>query len=85
LREKPTGFDAVLMDIQMPIMNGLEATRAIRTKLGLTDLPVIALSAAVMAEERQEALDAGVDDFLPKPMDLDQMAEMIRRHCPEHG
>ena len=83
LRENPDGFDAVLMDIQMPIMNGLEATRAIRTELRLTDLPVIALSAAVMTEERQDALDAGVNDFLPKPMDLNQMAEMIRRYCPE--
>jgi len=82
LRENPAGFDAVLMDIQMPIMNGLEATRAIRTELELTDLPVIALSAAVMTEERQEALDAGVNDFLPKPMDLNQMADIIRLYCP---
>ena len=82
LLARPRDFDVILMDIQMPIMNGLEATRAIRTELRLTELPVIALSAAVMTEERQEALDAGVNDFLPKPMDLNQMAEMIRRYCP---
>ena len=81
LRAQPGAYDLVLMDVQMPVMDGLEATRAIRGELNLGDLPVIALSAGVMAEERQEALDAGVDDFLPKPMDLDRMAEMIRRYC----
>ena len=83
LRENPEAFDAVLMDIQMPVMDGLAATRAIREELGLTDLPVIALTAAVMPEERQEALSAGVNDFLPKPMDLELMRTVIRRHCPD--
>jgi CheY-like chemotaxis protein len=63
-------------------MDGLAATQAIREELGLTDLPVIALTAAVMPEERQEALAAGVNDFLPKPMELERMATVIRSYCP---
>jgi PAS domain S-box-containing protein len=82
LRADPKAFDAVLMDIQMPVMDGLAATQAIREDLGLTDLPVIALTAAVMPEERQEALAAGVNDFLPKPMELERMATVIRSYCP---
>ena len=70
------------MDIQMPVMDGLTATRAIRQELKLESLPVIALTAGVLAEEKQNALDAGVNDFLPKPMDLDLMASMIRSYCP---
>jgi signal transduction histidine kinase len=85
LRAHPEAFDLVLMDIQMPVMDGLTATRAIREELGLDTLPVIALTAGVLAEEKQNALDAGVNDFLPKPMDLDLMAAMIRRYCPESG
>ena len=81
LRARPTDFDLVLMDIQMPVMDGLTATRAIRHELKLENLPVIALTAGVLPEERQNALDAGINDFLPKPMVLDQMAEMISRYC----
>jgi CheY-like chemotaxis protein len=69
LRNNPTGFDLVLMDIQMPVMDGLIATRAIREELKLENLPVIALTAGVLPEEKQNALDAGFNDFLPKPMD----------------
>ena len=81
LQARPGAYDLVLMDIQMPVMDGLEATRMIRRELQLTTLPVIALSAGVMAAERQQALEAGVDDFLPKPMNLDRMAEMILKYC----
>ena len=82
LKSEPSGFDLVLTDIQMPVMDGLTATRAIRQELKLESLPVIALTAGVLAEERQQALDAGINDFLPKPMDLDVMANMIRSYCP---
>ena len=82
LRANPQSYDLVLMDIQMPVMDGLTATRAIREELGLVTLPVIALTAGVLAEEKQNALGAGVNDFLPKPMDLDLMASMIRSYCP---
>ncbi|BCU06104.1 ATP-binding protein [Allochromatium tepidum] len=73
----PHGFDAVLMDVRMPVMDGLTATRLIRDRLGLTDLPIIALTAGVMAEEQAAARAAGVDDILPKPLDLERLTECV--------
>ena len=67
------------MNIKMPDMGGLTA---IREELRLLTLPIIALTAGVLAEEKQNAIDAGVNDFLPKPMDLDLIATMIRSYCP---
>jgi CheY-like chemotaxis protein len=61
--------DAVLMDVQMPGMDGLETTRRIRTELGLTALPVLALSAGSLPEERELALAAGMNAFITKPVD----------------
>jgi len=77
LRSQPGQFDVVLMDIQMPVMDGLTATREIRQDPALSGLPVIALTAGVLAEERQAALDAGADDFLAKPLDLKQMNTVL--------
>lgn len=77
LKEQPQAFDVVLMDIQMPIMDGLAATQQIRRDLKLTELPIIALSAGVLPEERQTALESGMNDFLPKPTDSRIMIEMI--------
>ncbi|MEI6413839.1 MAG: PAS domain S-box protein [Pseudomonadota bacterium] len=74
-------FDLVLMDIQMPVMSGYEATRHLRADLGLRDLPVIALTAGVMASDRQEALAAGVNDFLPKPFEVEQLISTVARYC----
>ena len=79
LRAAPRGFDAVLMDGQMPVLGGLSATRAIRSELGLTELPVIAFTAGVLDEEWQRALAAGVNDFLAKPVDLKAMALLLQR------
>jgi CheY-like chemotaxis protein len=81
LKAEPQGFDAVLMDMLMPVMDGVTATRAIRQELKLETLPVIALTAGVMAEEKQKALDAGMTDFLVKPMDIKLLAEVISLHC----
>ena len=72
-------FAAVLMDIQMPVMDGLTATRAIRGELAQPDLPVLAFSAGVLADQRQEASAAGVNDFLAKPVDLEEMVAMLER------
>lgn len=64
-----TSFDAVLMDIQMPVMDGYEATRRARHQLGLIKLPIIALTAGALTEERRRAEAAGMDAFLTKPLD----------------
>ncbi|AFL72760.1 response regulator [Thiocystis violascens] len=81
LRDHPKAIDAVLMDIQMPVMDGLTAARAIREELGLIELPVIACSAGVLAEHRQQAHEAGFSDFLAKPMDLEDLVAVLQRWC----
>jgi PAS domain S-box-containing protein len=73
-------FDAVLMDVQMPELDGLEATRQLRDRLQQRSLPVIALTAGALGEERRRALDAGMDDFLTKPLDPDALVSTLRRH-----
>lgn len=79
LRESPYAFDLVLMDVQMPVMDGFTTARAIRQELGL-DLPILAMTAGVTETERAQCIDAGMNDFIPKPVDLDQMVATIRRH-----
>jgi PAS domain S-box-containing protein len=80
LKAQPQAFDVVLMDIQMPVMDGLTATREIRKDDALAHLPVIALTAGVLPEERLAALDAGVNEFLAKPLDLQQMQLMLSQY-----
>ncbi|GGP27560.1 PAS domain S-box protein [Silvimonas amylolytica] len=72
-------YDAVLMDIQMPDMDGYTATREIRHKLGLRELPIIAMTANAMASDRQACLDAGMNDHVGKPFDLNQLVAVIRQ------
>ncbi|TRZ98545.1 MAG: PAS domain S-box protein, partial [Rhodocyclaceae bacterium] len=65
----PDGFDLVLMDIQMPIMDGLTATRALRSRPGFDSLPIIAMTAHTMAHERETNSAAGMNDHIGKPFD----------------
>jgi len=71
-------YDVVLMDIMMPVMDGLHATRAIRAS-GNDTLPIIALTAAVTKEDRERSRAAGLNDFLPKPVDGRQLKEKIAK------
>ena len=72
-------FDAVLMDVQMPVMSGHEATRALRDSEAGRHLPVIALTAAALVTERDEALAAGMNDFLTKPIDAERLRSTLAR------
>jgi PAS domain S-box-containing protein len=72
-----TTYAGVLMDCQMPIMDGFEATRRIRAQGSLAELPVIAMTANVMAGDRQRALDAGMNDVIRKPIDAAQMFDTM--------
>ena len=72
-------FDAVLMDVQMPVMSGYEATRALREDEAGRKLPIIALTAAALVTERQQALEAGMDDFLTKPIDAGRLRAALAR------
>jgi two-component system sensor histidine kinase/response regulator len=81
LAEHPARCDAVLMDLQMPVMNGFEATAAIRA-LGLVRLPIVAMTANAMQEDRARALEAGVDDHIAKPIDVETLIATLTRLVP---
>ena len=72
-------FDAVLMDLQMPVMDGYTATAEIRQKLGLTELPIIAMTANAMASDREACLAAGMNDHVGKPFDLANLVAVLLR------
>lgn len=73
-------FDAVLMDVQMPIMGGHEAARELRRHFSAAALPIIALTAAALVSERQEAMAAGMNAFLTKPIDAPKFRDTLALH-----
>jgi PAS domain S-box-containing protein len=72
-------FDAVLMDLQMPVMGGIDATIAIRQRYGALQLPIVALTADVLVSERESALRHGMNDFLSKPIDPERLLEVLTK------
>jgi signal transduction histidine kinase/DNA-binding response OmpR family regulator/HPt (histidine-containing phosphotransfer) domain-containing protein len=77
LREHHCAVDVVLMDVQMPVLDGNEATRRVRNELHL-DVPIVALTAGALVGERQRALDAGMNDFVSKPFDPQTLIRKVR-------
>ena len=80
--EQPNDYAAVLMDVQMPVMDGVEATRRIRRSIAATDLPIIALTAHAYDEERQRCLGAGMNDHLSKPIDPALLIATLTKWLP---
>jgi two-component system, sensor histidine kinase and response regulator len=83
LRLQP--FDLVLMDVQMPVMDGLTATRRIRSDLGLRDMPVIAMTASVLGSDRDACLKAGMNDVVTKPVDPDALWRALAAWLPQRS
>ncbi len=75
-------FDAVLMDVQMPNMDGLEATQKIRALEAFKSLPIVAITANVTKEEREKCLAAGMDDFIGKPIESEQLYNRLAKWLP---
>ncbi len=81
----PGAYDVVLMDLQMPVMDGHEATAAIRQDARFLDLPIIAMTAHVMPEERDRCLAEGMADHIGKPLDPARLAAVLSRYVPADG
>ena len=71
-------FDLILMDMQMPIMNGFEATEQIRALENYKDTTIIALTAFAMKGDKEKCLDAGATDYIPKPIDSKEFIEKVK-------
>jgi CheY-like chemotaxis protein len=75
-------FDLVLLDVHMPVMDGLEAARRIRALGPAGRLPIVAVSGGVSVEERRQAQEAGMDDFLAKPLSLRRLCDCVAELLP---
>ncbi|MDQ1291203.1 MAG: hypothetical protein QG615_1009, partial [Nitrospirota bacterium] len=80
--EEANDIDLVLMDIMMPEMDGLTAMRAIRERPEWHTLPIIALTAKAMKNDQEQALAAGANDYMAKPLDVDQLLSLVRVWMP---
>lgn len=79
LAEKDCRFDLILMDIQMPVMDGLAATKLIRENPLLGKIPIIALTAHALVSDKQRCIDAGMNDYVSKPIDLELLLSTLER------
>ncbi|MFC3158357.1 response regulator [Chryseobacterium arachidis] len=77
---KNKNFSIILMDVQMPVMNGIEATRQIRLLPGYKDVPIIGVTAGNVLGEKEKCIDSGMNDFLPKPLRQSDLSEMLKKY-----
>jgi two-component system sensor histidine kinase/response regulator len=82
---RDNNYDLVLMDVQMPVMDGLEATRVIRSDPRFRSLPIIAMTASAMAADRDLCLEAGMDDHISKPIDPNRLLDVLLRWIARDG
>jgi len=78
-------FDAVLMDLQMPVMDGHEATRRMRSDPSCADLPILAMTAHAMVQERERCLSLGMNDYITKPINPDELAATLAKWITNRG
>lgn len=77
--ENDNDFDLVLMDMMMPDMDGYEATKIIKNSKNISHIPIIAVTAQAMAEDKQKCLDAGAEDYVSKPINVDILINCIEK------
>jgi CheY-like chemotaxis protein len=77
-----SAIDLVLMDVMMPVMDGLSATREIRKNADWKKLPVIILTAKAMPDDQQRCIDAGASDYMAKPLDVEKLLSLVRVWMP---
>jgi len=82
-KAKSESPDLILMDMSLPVLDGWEATRRLKADDGLKSIPVVALTAHAMADDRQKALDAGCDDYDTKPVELKRLLRKIEAFLGE--
>ncbi|HEX8775209.1 MAG TPA: response regulator [Pyrinomonadaceae bacterium] len=80
-RERP---NLILMDLSLPLLDGLAATRRIRQEESLRDVPIVAVSAHDTADFHADALAAGCNDYVTKPIDFDQLEALLKKLLPQH-
>src|SRR5262249_13045540 len=81
--DRSSDIDLVLMDVMMPERDGLEATRAIRKQPKWAKLPIIALTAKAMKDDHARCLEAGANEYIPKPLDVDMLLSLLRVWIPK--
>jgi CheY-like chemotaxis protein len=83
LNQPDDHIDLVLMDVMMPVMDGLTATRHIRKNSNWQKLPVIALTAKAMPDDQQRCIEAGANDYMAKPLDVEKLLSLVRVWMPQ--
>ncbi|MEJ6005980.1 ATP-binding protein [Paucibacter sp. AS339] len=85
LRADPEGFDLLLSDVQMPVMDGYAATKIIRAELGLKRLPIVAMTAGTLSSDREACLAAGMNEHVGKPFDVERLLPLLLSLCGKSG